>query len=83
MEKLTILRLFQQLNFNKDIDIVIDEEFLSHIYRKHEKIGGSLSQTHDLIPSSKPIYDTNRCHTLDNILFSKTNPNISVRCILD
>lgn len=83
MEKLTVLRLFQQLNFNKDIDIVIDEEFLSHIYRKHEKIDGSLSQTHDLIPSSKPIYDTNRCHTLDNIVFSKTNPNISVRCILE
>ena len=82
MEKLTVLGLFQQLNWNRDIDIVIDEEFLGCIYRKHETIDGSLSQTHDLIPSSKPIYNTNRCRTLDNIVFSKTNPNISVRCIL-
>ena len=83
MEKLTVLNLFQQLNWNKDIDIVIDEEFLGHIYRKHETIDGFLSQTHDLIPSSKPIHNTNRCHTLDSIVFSKTNPNISVRCILE
>lgn len=83
MEKLTVLGLFQQLNWNKDIDIVIDEEFLSNIYRKHETINGSLSQAHDLIPSSKPIHDTNRCHTLDSIVFSKTNPNISVRCMLE
>ena len=67
MEKLTVLSLFQQLNLNRDIDIMIDEEFLSHIYHKHEIIDGSLSQIHDLIPSSKPIH----------------NPNISVRCILD
>ena len=83
MEKLTVLELFQQLNWNRDIDIMIDEEFLGHIYRKHETIDGSLSQTHDLIPSSKPIHGTNRCHTLDSIVFSKTNPNISVRCILE
>lgn len=83
MEKLTVLDLFQQINWNRDIDIVIDEEFLNNIYRKHEKIDGSLSQTHDLIPSSKPIHDTNRCQTLGNIVFSKTNPNISVRCVLN
>ena len=83
MEKLTVLDLFQQINCNRDIDIIIDEEFLSHIYRKHETIDGSLSQIHDLIPSSKPIHDINRCQTLGNIVFSKTNPNISVRCILE
>ena len=83
MEKLTVLDLFQWINQDRDIDILIDEDFLGNIYRKHETIDGSLSQVHDLIPSSKPISDTNRCRTFGNIVFNKTNPNISVRCTLN
>lgn len=83
MEKLTVLDLFQWINQDRGIDILIDEEFLGNIYRKHETIDGSLSQVHDLIPSSKPISDTNRCRTFGNIVFNKANPNISVRCTLN
>lgn len=83
MKKLTVLDLFQQINHNTNIDIAIDEEFLGYIYRKHETIDGSLSQNHDLIPSSKPTNNNNHCQTFGNIVFSKTNPNISVRCVID
>ena len=77
MEKLTVLDLFQWINQDRNIDILIDEDFLGNIYRKHETIDGSLSQVHDLIPSS------NRCRTFGNIVFNKANPNISVRCTLN
>lgn len=76
--KLTVLELFDFLNRSKDVSIVVDKLFLSQLYSQHDTIEGTLSEVHDLIPSSTPIGDY-MAGTCGSIIFSKTNPNISLR----